>query len=136
MIFVRRCLNIGILATLAVTFTVSTNLACLANEGPHSGERAGAGVGRHGYQFGHRFQANHGRRAETLGRDNRLNYRLNKDRGNLDGHIGQLKNEQRGIRHQEQADARANGGHITQGEKAQLNQEENHLNRQIQKDHN
>jgi hypothetical protein len=133
--FVSRNLKIGILATIAVAFATS-NLSCLANEGPHSGERPGAGVGKHGYQFGNRFQNNHPRRAETLGRDNRLNHKLNSDRGNLGGHIGQLKGEQRGIRNQEQSDARANGGHITPGEKSQLNHEENHLNNQIQRDHN
>jgi hypothetical protein len=78
--------------------------------------------------------AKHPRRAEVLGRDNRLNQRIMANRGNLDGHYRQLMREDRSIRAQEQADARFNGGYITKGEQHQLNREENRLNRQIQRD--
>lgn len=78
----------------------------------------------------------HPRRAEVLGRDNRINNRINNDRGNLGGHYGQLKNEDRAIRQQEQADARMNGGYLTKGEDRQLNREENQVNRQIRRDYN
>jgi hypothetical protein len=81
------------------------------------------------------FAANHPRRAEVLGRDNHINNRINNDRGQLGGHYGQLKSEDRAIRQQEQADARFNGGHITKGEQNQLNHEENHVNNQIRRDY-
>lgn len=77
----------------------------------------------------------HPRRAEVLGRDNHINNRINQDRGQLGGHYGQLSREQQGIRQQEQADARYNGGYITRGEQRQLNGEENHLNNQVQRDY-
>ena len=77
----------------------------------------------------------HPRRAEVLVRDNRINNRLNSDRGYLGGNYGQLKTEDRAIRQQEQADARFNGGYITKGEQRQLNHEENQLNHQIRNDY-
>lgn len=80
------------------------------------------------------FGFRHPRRAEVLGRDRGLNGELNRDYGHLGGHFGQLKSEDRAIRAQEQADARFNGGYITRGEKAQLNREENHVQRQINRD--
>jgi hypothetical protein len=82
------------------------------------------------------FVQNHPRRAEVLGRDANLNYSINKDEGHLDGQYKNLEAEDRGIRQQEQSDARANGGYITRAEKMQLNQEENCLRNQIQQDHN
>ncbi len=81
-----------------------------------------------------RFANRHPRRAEVLGRDNNLNNRINANKGNLGGHYGQLKAEDRAIRRQEQRDARNDGGHITKGEQAHLNREENHLNNQIKRD--
>jgi hypothetical protein len=80
------------------------------------------------------FAQKHPRRAEVLGRGMNLNHRITKNAGNLDGHYNQLKHEDHSIHRQEQADARANGGHITAGEKQQLNREENHVSRQIQHD--
>lgn len=84
--------------------------------------------------FAGNFQKNHPRRAEVLHRDRNINNRINADRGNLDGHYGQLKREDRSIRRQEQRDARINGGYITKGQQHQLNREENRLNRQIRRD--
>jgi hypothetical protein len=80
------------------------------------------------------FRQNHPRRAQVLHRDNRLNNRINNNKGNLSGHYGQLSREDKSIRHQEQRDARNNGGHITKGEQHQLNHEENRVNNQIQRD--
>jgi hypothetical protein len=80
------------------------------------------------------FAKNHPRRAQVLGRDGNLNRRVNLNKGDLGGHYGQLKHEDQAIRHQEQRDARHNDGHITKGEQAQLNKEENHVNRQIKHD--
>ena len=84
--------------------------------------------------FAGRFAQNHPRRAQVLGRTNNLNARANANKGNLGGHYGQIKSEDRGIRRQEQRDARQNGGHITKGEQNQLNREENHVNNQIKND--
>jgi hypothetical protein len=82
------------------------------------------------------FQRNHPRRAQVLHRTNNLNNRANADRGQLGGHYNQIKREDRGIRHQEQRDARMNGGHITTGEQNRLNHEENHVSNQVRRDHN
>jgi hypothetical protein len=81
------------------------------------------------------FRQNHPRRAEVLGRDNHLNNAINRDRGRLGGNYGVLRTEQQGIRQQEQADARANGGYITQQQKQQLNGEENTLRSQVNQDY-
>jgi hypothetical protein len=80
------------------------------------------------------FAQKHPRRAEVLHRDNKINNEINNQKGNLGGHYSQLKAEDRAIRHQEQADARANGGFITKGEQRQLNHEENHLQHQVKHD--
>ena len=80
------------------------------------------------------FQQNHPRRAQVLGRANNQQRRLNRNYGNLGGHYKQLSKEDRGIKRQEQRDARNNNGHITTGEQTQLNKEENHVNRQINRD--
>lgn len=85
--------------------------------------------------FAGRFAQNHPRRAEVLGRDNRMNRAINRDRGRLGGNYGGLEAEQRGIRRQEQADARANGGYITRQQQSQLNGEENTLRSQIRQDY-
>ena len=81
------------------------------------------------------FVQNHPRRAEVLSRDANLNYSINKDEGHLNGQYGNLMQEDRSIANQERQDARANGGHITRSEQAQLNQEETALRSQIRQDH-
>ena len=80
------------------------------------------------------FQSAHPLRSEVMGRDSNLNSKLNQDKGDLNGHYGQLKSEDNSIRHQEQYDASHNGGHLTGQEYSQLNHEENGLNRQISRD--
>src|SRR5262249_52763594 len=59
-----------------------------------------------------KFDQQHPRRAEVLHRDNRIGGSLNADDGKLGGNYSTLKQDQRSIRQQEQADAAANGGHI------------------------
>jgi hypothetical protein len=81
------------------------------------------------------FRQNHPRRAEVLGRDHNINNRINQDRGQLGGHYGQLEAQDQRIQSQEQRDARINGGFITRGQQAHLNQEENHLNREVRQDY-
>ncbi len=83
-----------------------------------------------------RFDRRHPRRAEVLGRDNNINRSLNQDRGHLGGNYSQLKAEDKSIRQQEQADAKANGGYITRQQKQQFNQEENSLRQQVNQDYN
>ncbi|MDR3617076.1 MAG: hypothetical protein P4L53_26200 [Candidatus Obscuribacterales bacterium] len=85
--------------------------------------------------FAGQFQQNHPRRAEVLRRDRNLGGAINRDRGQLGGNYNGLKTEQRGIRQQEQADARANGGFITSQQKQQLNGEENTLRSQVSQDY-
>jgi hypothetical protein len=81
------------------------------------------------------FEQNHPRRAEVLHRDNRINGELNADAGKLGGNYGSLNQQQEGIRQQEQADAKANGGYITKTQQQQLNTEEGQLNQEIKADH-
>jgi hypothetical protein len=80
------------------------------------------------------FRQQHPGRAEVLGRDSGLNNRINQDKGDLNGHYGQLRAEDTSIRRQEQIDAARNGGHLTGQEYRQLNGEENGLSRQISRD--
>jgi hypothetical protein len=80
------------------------------------------------------FAVRHPRRAETLGRDANLDRTLWQDKGHLSGQFGNLMQEDKSIKRQEQADARANGGVITGQEYRQLNREENHLRNQINSD--
>lgn len=80
------------------------------------------------------FEQNHPRRAEVLHRDIRIGGTLNADAGKLGGNYGSLKQQQQSIRQQEQADAAANGGHITKAQQGQLNGEEKLLNQEIRAD--
>ena len=80
------------------------------------------------------FEQDHPRRAEVLHRDNRIGGTLNADAGKLGGNLPALKQQQQSIRQQEQADALANGGHITRAQQQQLNTEENQLNQEIKAD--
>ncbi len=91
------------------------------------------GIGYGGNGNGN-FANNHPRRYEVLNRDGNLNSQVQADKGNLDGHYAQLNREDQSIRRQEQADARANGGYITSAQQQQLNQEENRVQRQINRD--
>ena len=84
--------------------------------------------------FAGNFRQNHPRRAEVMGRNRNLNNRANLQKGNLDGHYGQIKSEDQAIARQQRRDARINGGYITKGQQAQLNREENHVSRQIYRD--
>ena len=81
-----------------------------------------------------RFDKNHPRRSEVLDRLQNINNRVNGQKGDLDGHYSQLKQEESAIHSQERLDKNINGGFITVGEKAQLNAEENRLNHQIKRD--
>ena len=80
------------------------------------------------------FAYNHPRRSQVIGDDRSLNRELNHDYGNLGGNYGALKQEDRSIFKQEQADARANGGFITTAQQRQLDNEEAGLQNQINKD--
>ena len=82
------------------------------------------------------FAENHPRRAEVMHRDRQHQNELNAEKGHLNGHYRQLSREDRRIAHQQRRDARMNGGHITRGEQHQLNREENHEQRQINRDNN
>jgi hypothetical protein len=70
----------------------------------------------------------------VLHRDIRIGGTLNADAGKLGGNYGSLKQQQQSIRQQEQADAAANGGHITKAQQGQLNGEEKLLNQEIRAD--
>lgn len=82
-----------------------------------------------------RFDREHPRRAEVLGRDAGLQNRIQGDTGRLGGNYKSLMGQDASIRKQEQTDARANGGYITPAQKKQLNQEENTLRKDIKQDY-
>ncbi|HEY9791402.1 MAG TPA: hypothetical protein V6D22_13445 [Candidatus Obscuribacterales bacterium] len=80
------------------------------------------------------FASRHPGRAEVLGRDANLDRAIIQDKGHLSGQFGNLMNEDRSIKRQEQVDAAVNGGVITGREYRHLNREESHLRNQIQRD--
>jgi predicted nucleic acid-binding Zn-ribbon protein len=83
------------------------------------------------------FEKNHGRRTEVLKRTDNQNNQVNKaltDKKMTYQQGSQIKKEDQSIRRQEQADAKANGGHITKDEQNHLNKEENHVEGQIKAD--
>jgi hypothetical protein len=81
-----------------------------------------------------RFQADHPRRAEVNARLDNQSRRINTEV--RDGQLSPrqaalLHGEDHEIRTEERAFARADGGHITRGEQALLNRQENGVSRQI-----
>ena len=102
---------------------------------PAAGAYAGAAKNHPENRKG--FQKNHPRRTQVLKRTDRQNKRVNKA---LTGKKltyqqgSKIKAQDNSIRRQEQADAKANGGHITKAEQTHLNHEENNVNREIKHD--
>ena len=103
---------------------------------------AGAGIavagatGRAGAQES-QWDKDHPRRSEVNHRLENQNRRIQRDvkDGELSpGEAAQLHHEDQQIRQEERNMATQNGGHITKGEKKVLNQQENAVNKQIQKD--
>lgn len=82
------------------------------------------------------WQKSHPRRAEVNHRLAHQNRRIHQER--KEGEINRrqaarMHREDRTIRHEERAMARTNHGHVTKAEKRALNQQENHVSRQIGK---
>ncbi|MGZ3692676.1 MAG: hypothetical protein ACXWQO_00280 [Bdellovibrionota bacterium] len=80
---------------------------------------------------------NHPRRTEVLNRDSRLQNRT--DRAAKNGKINQdqankLEGEEGAIKKEEEADAAANGGHITKKQQRHLNREENRVGHELRQD--
>lgn len=80
------------------------------------------------------FYVNHPRRAEVNERTRLQDYRIRQ--GVRDGQLTHreartLRGEDRGVRAEQRAEARANGGYITRGEQRSLNAQENRESRQI-----
>lgn len=80
------------------------------------------------------FANQHPRRSQVLRDDRNMGNQLNQDKGHLGGNYGKLEKEDQGIRQQEQADAKANGGFIKPGQERKLFSEENNFQNQIRKD--
>jgi len=81
-----------------------------------------------------RWQGRHPRRAEVNHRLAHQSHRIAHERreGELTGvQAHDLRAQDRGIRAQERFDASRDGGHITPGEQARLNHEENGVSREI-----
>ncbi|WP_206244099.1 hypothetical protein [Novosphingobium terrae] len=74
------------------------------------------------------WRQHHPRQAEVLGREHHQLARINTERrnGEITGQQARaMRASDRAIAAQDHADAHANGGYITRGEKHQLNREEN-----------
>ena len=83
------------------------------------------------------WQENHPGRAKINHRLRHQNHRI--EAGEKHGQISEQEEEslhaqQQNIHNQEVQDAAAHNGHLTRGERKQLNQEENAVNRQIHED--
>jgi hypothetical protein len=80
------------------------------------------------------WQQNHPRRAEVNARLANQNHRINDEyrEGEISaGRAAYLHHEDHQIRTEERLMASQNGGHITKSEQRVLNQQENHVSRQI-----
>jgi hypothetical protein len=95
----------------------------------------GGGGNNGGGNGGGNFAQDHPRRAQVLSQDQSMNNTINQDRGNLGGNYGKLERADGSIARQEQRDARANGGYITQGQQQQLDNREANLQNRINKDY-
>jgi hypothetical protein len=83
------------------------------------------------------FAKKHPRRAEVLKRDRKLKRQTANAEKNgkiTDAQADKLQKEEGAIKNQEQADAAANGGHITKAEQRDLNREENKVHRELRRD--
>jgi hypothetical protein len=80
------------------------------------------------------FASRHPRRSQVLSEDKNLNGQINQNYGNLGGNYGNLEHQDQRIHNQEQRDARRNGGYITTGQQQHLDNEENHLQNEINRD--
>ena len=80
------------------------------------------------------FAARHPRRSQVLSEDRNLNGQINQNYGNLGGNYGKLEHQDQRIHNQEQRDARQNGGYITTGQQQHLDNEENRLQNEINRD--
>ena len=81
-----------------------------------------------------RWANNHPRRAEVNGRLANQNHRIQQERreGEISGgQAARLHQQDRQIRQEERLMARQDGGHITRQEQRTLNQQENHVSREI-----
>ena len=81
-----------------------------------------------------RFQENHPRRAEVIGRAHHEIARINEQRreGEISGfQARRLRAADRHVINQEQRMAYRNGGYITRQQQVRLNREENHIGRHI-----
>ncbi len=99
---------------------VALGLLCVLSAGAHAGER--------------NWKEKHPRRAEVNGRLKNQDKRIHDgvEDGQLDKkQAAQLHKEDRRIRREERRMAAKDGGHITKGEQAKLNRQENRVSRQI-----
>jgi len=83
------------------------------------------------------FKKEHPRRAQVLKREKHQVNRINRATTNKKityQQASKLKHEENNIRKQEQQMASSNGGHITKAEQKSLNQEENHVMKEMRHD--
>lgn len=71
---------------------------------------------------------------QVLGRDTYLGMEAYLDKGHLDGQYQELHNQMQAIAQQDQADTKYDGGDLTKAQQQQLNQEETHVQNEINKD--
>jgi hypothetical protein len=84
---------------------------------------------------GSTFSQEHPLRSQVLVGDSNLYNQINSDYGNLGGNYPQLASQAFAIENQEETYAAQNGGFITRGQQAQLDQEESALGQQINSDY-
>ncbi|MBS1605191.1 MAG: hypothetical protein JST42_21185 [Bacteroidetes bacterium] len=81
-----------------------------------------------------KWDRQHPRRAEVNSRLNNQDRRINQERreGEISGaKAARLHAQDHAIRHEERAMAARHDGHITRGEQARINRQENHVSRRI-----
>ena len=84
--------------------------------------------------FANTWQANHPRRVEVNHRLGNQDHRINREfrTGQISGaRAARLHREDHAVRHEERAMASLDHGHITRADQRALNQQENHISRQI-----
>ena len=105
---------------IVVAALLATSLSAMAQTAPAAGQ----------------FDAAHPRRAQVNSRLANQNARIAQEKasGQISGaQAAQLHAQDHSIRTEERADAAVNGGHITKGEQATINHQENQQSKQIGK---
>jgi hypothetical protein len=86
-------------------------------------------------QQSQQFQQHHPWRTDVLNGAEDLRQDLRGDAGHLDDHYEQIRKQILSVKHEEETDAKANGGHINTQEKAHLLSEEGDISKELKTDY-